>query len=124
MTTVEDLLKNAESLPPIELDRLMTGVLKLRSRRRHSLPKREATLLLKINEPFSPELMARSHALIRKRQAETLTEEERNELIQITDAIEELGAQRLTNLSELARLRDVDLKALMDQLGIFPVAHA
>ncbi|MDJ0837835.1 MAG: hypothetical protein QNK37_15065 [Acidobacteriota bacterium] len=87
------------------------------------VPEREKALLQEINKALPVGLLERSQVLIAKRQAYTLGENEREELIRITDTIEELGAQRLANLAELAQLRGMDLEALMDQLEIFPASH-
>ncbi len=53
-----------------------------------------------------------------KRDAGTLTADEYDELLQLTDQIEKVDAERLRHLAELARLRQTSLDALMDELDI------
>lgn len=59
-----------------------------------------------------------------KRQVETIIPEEMEEVIQITDQIEQRDAQRLAALVELAQLRGATLDALMATLGIPPPLSA
>jgi hypothetical protein len=79
---------------------------------------KEDELLLKINQGISTEKWKRFHELKGKRQAETLTEAEHQELIKVYSEIEEVHAQRLLYLVELAELKNVDIHDLMDELGI------
>ncbi|MFW0859217.1 MAG: hypothetical protein AAGB97_03420 [Dehalococcoidia bacterium] len=62
----------------------------------------EAKLLLKINEGFPPELRKRYNELIAKRRAESLTPDEYDELLCLTDEVESLEALRMEYLAELA----------------------
>ena len=82
------------------------------------LSPREAELLERINEGASVEAWARYRELRDKRSAEALSPEELQELIAISDSLEEANARRLQHLTELAQLRGVALRELMDQLGI------
>ena len=83
-----------------------------------SLPRAEAELLQKANQSIPAEIQRRYDALIAKRKAETLTPEEYAELLRLTDRVENLAAQRVTYLTELAQLRHTTLSELMRQLGI------
>jgi hypothetical protein len=125
MTTVQielpfdELLKAVEQLSLPDLERLTQQVVKLRAQRRtRVLPHSEAELLIKINASIPPNLQTRCDALIAKRQAETLTPDEHQELIHLTDQIGELNVRRLEYLTELARLRQTSLTALMEDLEI------
>ena len=80
----------------------------------------EADLLLKINHSLSSITWSRYHELVAKRQAETLTPEEQQELIALTGRIETANVQRISYLVELARLRNTTLDALMAELGLKP----
>lgn len=95
-----------------------------RQRKAPSVPKDEATLLLKINDGVPSDIQERYDELIRKRQAETLTTDEYRELLTLTDQVEKLEAQRVEYLADLARLRGVPLVQLMEALGIQPPTHA
>ncbi len=82
------------------------------------LSETETHLLQKINEGLPPETWQYYNTLIEKRQAETLTPDEHATLIGLSNRIEELNARRIEHLAELARLRQISLSALMQQLGI------
>jgi uncharacterized protein (DUF1778 family) len=85
------------------------------------LSKRESELLLAINQSFSHVHWQHYFELIDKRDAETVTLEELNELIGITNSIEEANAKRLQYLVELAQLRNTSLDKLMDDLDLRPL---
>ncbi len=82
------------------------------------LSEAESRLLEQINLGLSQEDWERYHKLIAKRRAETLTHDEQQELIALSDRIEEANARRIEYLVELARLRGTTLDELMGQLGI------
>jgi hypothetical protein len=63
----------------------------------------------------------RLSSLRAKREGETITDAEYEELTRLTLQAEELHAERMDAMVKLARLRGVSLPALMDQLNIrFP----
>lgn len=80
----------------------------------------EAELLQQINVGFSTQTWEQYHSLISKRQAETLTPEEHNQLIQLSDRLEKLNVVRIQALIQLAALRSQPLTDLMQTLGIHP----
>jgi hypothetical protein len=82
------------------------------------LPDAEAALLQEINRGLSAESWQRYSVLKEKRRAETLTPEEQAELIFFSDQMEELNVQRMERLIQLARLRNLSVDTLMDELGI------
>ena len=82
------------------------------------LPEAEARLLQQINEGLSQEMWHRYTELMVKRRAETLTPDEQAVLIALSDQIEDLNARRVECLAELARLRQISLSELIQQLGI------
>jgi hypothetical protein len=59
-----------------------------------------------------------------KRDDETLTPEEHAELIALTDTIEGWNVQRLETVSQLAKLRRVQLPEMMKELGLIPPSRA
>lgn len=83
----------------------------------------EKELLAAVNRGLSTEEWERYRELIDKRRAETLTSEEHAELIATTTELEEANVFRVRCLAELARRRQVPLRALMDELGIKPAIH-
>jgi hypothetical protein len=78
----------------------------------------ESRLLREINRGLPESTWHRYRELIEKRQADSLETPEQAELIAISDQIEELDARRAERLMELARLRNISLEALLEQLGI------
>ena len=120
----EELLKAVEQLSQQDLERFVSSAIALRAQRRETtLPRPEAELLQKINRGISPDTQKRYDELIAKRQAETLTDDEHRELLELSEQVELLEAQRLEYLAELARLRGISLIELMENLGIQTPAY-
>jgi len=120
----EQLLHAALQLPRSELDQFVTRLLVLRIQ--HDTPRLtqdEAELLLKINEDLPPAVQQRLDELISKRQTQSLTPAEHQELIHLTEQSEKVDADRMQHLLVLAALRNVSLDEVMRQLGIHPVLH-
>jgi hypothetical protein len=115
----EKLLNAVEQLSLPDLEQFVSQVLALQAQRRaNNLPQAEAELLLKINQGIPSDTQQYYDELMAKRQAEILTPEEHSELLHLTEQIENLQAQRMEYLVELARLRGISLTALMKNLGI------
>jgi len=123
--SADELLKAAGQLSQAELEQFAFQVIALRARRQApSLPQVEAELLLKINRGIQPKVQKRYNELIGKRQAESLTADEYEELLRLTDQIEKVEVRRMDYLAELSRLRRISLTELMADLGIRPPAYA
>jgi len=121
----EQLLSAARQLPRREFDRFVERVLSLRAERAEPvLPAAESELLLKINHPVPDDLLHRYDELIARRDTRTLTAEEHEELLRLTDQVELLEAERMRLLIELAQLRQITLDELMGQLGFQPLSYA
>lgn len=120
--STDQLLAAIEQLPWPEMNRLTDRLLTLRAARRAPhLSADETALFARINRVLLPADKARLHELIARREAETLTAVEQPELIELTDRLEELHADRVAALATLAQMRGVTLAAVMEQLGIrFP----
>ncbi|MCC5629506.1 STAS/SEC14 domain-containing protein [Nostoc sphaeroides CHAB 2801] len=115
----EELLKAVEQLNQPDLERFVSQVLALQAQRKaSSLPQTEAELLLKINQGIPSDTQNHYNELLSKREAENITSNEYRELLNLTEQIEKLQAQRIEYLAELARLRGISLIALMENLGI------
>jgi hypothetical protein len=80
----------------------------------------QSRLLEEINRGLPQSEWSRYYALVAKRQAEALADEEYAELVALSHRIEELNARRIERLVALARLRGATLADLLDQLGIVP----
>ena len=93
----------------------------------HAAPARlspeESKLLKRINASLSAIEWERYRLLLAKRDAESLNEQEQEELIALSDQIEEANVRRMKAVAELARLRKTTVPALMESLGLSPV-HA
>lgn len=72
---------------------------------------------------LSPERATRYKALMAKRRAECLTLQEYEELLSLTDEAERLQVERIQSLAELARLRGISLRSLMDELNLKPTVN-
>ncbi|HLK55597.1 MAG TPA: hypothetical protein VKU00_03485 [Chthonomonadaceae bacterium] len=84
------------------------------------LSQEESALLQMINQGLPEAIWQEYHDLVAKRRAETLTPEEHARLIALSDVIAEAHTERMVRVGELARLRNMSLKALMKQLDIKP----
>lgn len=123
--SADDLLRAIQRLGMREREQLLARILVLRAKRSApSLPARETELLLKINQGLPEQDTHRYQALMGKRRAGTLTPEEHRELLRLTDMAEAIQAERVRNLSELARLRRTSVSAVMDELGLQPAENA
>jgi hypothetical protein len=123
--STEQLLRAVERLPANELDTFVAQVVALRTRRTGGqLGADEIALLLVIDAAhLAPLQQARFDALVARRQAEMITPVELDELIAMTDVIEQRDAERLEALQKLAQLRQTTVSALMDSLGIRAPAY-
>jgi hypothetical protein len=87
------------------------------------LSERESELLMAINQGLPDDTQRRLNKLIKKRQSYTITEDELQELIQLTDQAELFNVERMKHLIELSHIRNVPLDDLIRQLGLKPVPH-
>ncbi len=78
----------------------------------------ETALLQQVNLGLSDEAWHRLRALSAKRQAESLSQDEQAELIQLSDAMEQANARRIAALAKLAEMRGTTLDALMADLEL------
>jgi len=121
----EDLLYAVDQLNIPDLDQLLSQIVALRARRKApSLSKNESELLLKINQGLPFNTQKQFDALVAKRQAETLTPEEHQDLLNLTDQIEQSDAQRVGYIAKLAQLRGIPFADMMEELKFASPAHA
>jgi hypothetical protein len=83
----------------------------------------ESELLQKINAALPEMDWEYYHFLIAKRRAETITSEELDLLVSMSDRLEIANAQRIQYLIELANLRGSSSEGVMEDLGIKPPAY-
>jgi hypothetical protein len=117
--STDDLVQAVKQLSPSELEGFVSYIIAFQAHRKApGLSGDESELLLKINQGVPPDIQERYDELIAKRQSETLTPGEYDELLRITDQVEKLDAERVEYLKELARIRQTSLTALMEDLRI------
>ncbi len=117
--TSEDLLNALAQLDTREAEHLLRQWQQLLAQRKApSVPPREAELLQFIAREKRAGFAERFAELQAKRRAFTLTPDEQNELIALSDEAEALDVERLKALSELAQLRQISVPRLMKQLGL------
>jgi hypothetical protein len=121
----EELLHALEDLATPELEQIISRLIVLKAERTAPhLPQRESELLLRINQGLPDDTTRRYRELISRRRTRSLSPEEHEELLRLTDRAEALEADRLVHLAELARLRHTSLSRLMEELGIQPAPDA
>jgi hypothetical protein len=115
--TTQAILEAIEQLDVIELEKVARHVSKLRIRKGNGPEAREAELL-KIARRRRPRAFQRRYReLMHRRQEETLTDAEYQELLRLTNEAEAFDTQRIKALTELAELRQTNLDTLMRDLG-------
>jgi len=80
----------------------------------------EADLLARINRGFPEAFWNRHRQLIAKRRAETMTHEEQQEAIGMSDQLEAWNVERLQYLIKLAEIRHTSVDALVQEMGLHP----
>ena len=120
MTATQEILTAIERLDPVELDQVARHVKRLRTIKPQTEQERREQELLSIIRRRSAELGARYRELLRKLEAETLTDAGRQELTPLIDISEAFAGRRLEALSELAKLRHTSVPLLMSELDIRP----
>jgi hypothetical protein len=106
---IESLVETIRALSPAEQTILWQKL-------DHS-PTTENILLQKIAQTLPTAIQQRYNDLRAKLQAETLTTAEHQELLNLTDTIEQFDANRLQHLLELSQLHQISLPELLDALG-------
>jgi hypothetical protein len=116
---LDEVLKSVAQLEPNELEQVVNQLIAIQARRRAvSLSTTETDLLQQINQGLPPTIRPRYEELNAKLHEETITPAEHEELLQLSDQIEQADAERLQHLIALAQLRQVSIDTLMDQIGI------
>jgi len=119
---VDKLIKAVGQLSQADFEQFVQQVLALRAQSQApGVSDVEAELLQKINQGLPPAIQQRYHTLRANLENETLTPAEHAELLELTNRVENMQAQRVTYLAQLARLRQISISELMRQLGIGPI---
>ena len=96
----------------------MTYLRKLSRQQKRQLPSAERALLEMIQRRRTRSSLYRTRELTLKRDSETLTVSEQQELIELNQASEAFNAERIKALVELAQLRQTDIDTLMQELHL------
>lgn len=110
---VPDLLAAMEKLPVDELDELLQETRQLQMRR-----KGEAELLAIIHRQLPSTQATRLKELSQKQEEERITKDERSELLQLTDVVEQADVERAEALWALAQQRQLPIRELLQQLNL------
>ena len=122
--SLNDLLNSVRQLNTKDLEQFIFQVLTMRAKRiAPNVSNQEAEMLEKINQGLPLETQQRYNVLVTKRQAETLTSEEYQELLTLIESIELADAERVQTLTKLAQLRNVSVTTLMTKLNIRPQVY-
>ena len=118
----DDLLQAVAQLSQLELEQFVEEILVVKAQRQApSLSPTEAELVLKINEDLPQNIKEQYQTLIEKRNQETLTVSEYQQLLELTEQVEAHQVQRLEYLVQLAQLRQIPLTTLIAQMEIKPI---
>lgn len=114
-----DLLDAVTKLPPEELDALIEQAVSLRKASRvRKLSAMETVLIRRINRGLPAKLNERYQRLAARLAKGTITPTEHDELLRLTHEAESCDVDRAAALVELAELRRVPVRVLMNELGI------
>lgn len=120
----KDLLKVVEQFSAVDLEDFIRKVLLIKAKRKEGQQaKQEASLLAIIQQRFTAEEQTQFEALIKKRQANTITKKELTALQRWTDYSEQIAAERANALYELAQLRQTSVRDLMKTLNFQPQGY-
>ncbi len=116
---INQIFQYLPTLSLAELDQVMKRLLGLRKQKLTTvLSHTETDLLVKINTPAPVEIQKRYDYLLKKRNSETLSNNEYQELLELTKYTETLNVQRFEYLLELSKLRNIPLDELLAQLEL------
>ena len=117
---LDEIIEGMESLDTTTLESFMqrVGTLVARKKTPHNRPAGEAALLSSIYSAIPAGLQKRFEVLSLRSHKGLLTDEEQTELVQTIDQLEQKHAERLEKLIELAQMRGVPLKTLMQELQL------
>lgn len=121
---LEQQLQQAAEKAGVTPDAYIVRMLQQNLKPTHSLPDNEVELLQRIDRSLSHIEWQRYSDLLSKRNAQTLTPIEHNELIAISEQIELANADRIEALGELSRIRNTSINDLIAELGLGQIVYA
>lgn len=122
METIEmkEVLNNISKLKESDLEKFLMQVGVILARKKaSSLPKEESNLLKKINNSL-PEITRIRYQTLRKKQQENkLTTNERTELLNLVEVVENADVKRLKAMIMLSQIKNTTLDTLTKELGFY-----
>lgn len=122
--TISELLKSAGQLNTSEFEEFF---MKIQSLRRQRLPfsvsDEENKLLKQINAGLLSSKQVRFEYLIARRDMRIITEQEFNELLELTKEVEKNDTIRLKRIAKLADLKKMSLPEVVDYYNLRPMQH-
>jgi len=116
---LDEILNGIAQLDKSDVEYFLKEVSNVLAQKKASnFSKREAELLLKINDSWTTDKWRRYQSLGEKLQAETMSEKEYEEYMILVDEKQDRAISRLKNIIELAALRKVSVSVLSKELGI------
>ena len=118
---LDKIYQSLSILNVIELEQVMQEVINLRRKKLPTvLTQNETELLRMINTGAPSVIQKRYNFLVKKRNNQTLNDVEFQELLELTAYMENMGVKRLENLLELAKLKNLSLDEIVEQLQLKP----
>lgn len=122
--TKNDLLRGVEQLETTDLEDFIREILQIRAKRKATKAnKKEVELLQIINHNFTKTEQERFDELVKKRQKTIISPQELEELKALSNYSEEIAVERVKALTQLATLRNTNVRALMKDLNVKPRNH-
>ena len=121
---VIDLLKNVQQLSRADFEDFFAKMLAIRkSLVSEQLSAEEITLIQEIQDGLPRKIQLRFEYLIGKRDAATISDEEYQELVKLTETVEAYDLKRLQLISRLAELRKLSLADTVEAFNLRPISH-
>jgi hypothetical protein len=115
--TQQDLLQAVSQLSVQDLQDFVAKLTVICRQRQSEQTPDEAQLLSMVHRPLPLQTQQRWDELLQKRNDNRLTPSEYEELLQLTEVVEDLNVQRVEALSQWAQARKMDLRTVMGQLN-------
>ncbi|MBK8566246.1 MAG: hypothetical protein IPN76_23620 [Saprospiraceae bacterium] len=109
----KEMVKNLDNLDTNSLEKLAGKIGKVVAlRKQPTKSEREAQLVKFIKQKIPSSLLKYKNELYEKMEDNTITEKEMEDLHTVVNYLEELNAERIVLIGELAKLRNTDVKVV------------
>lgn len=116
---IDDLSSHLSRWDTDDLKKAFEQIGKVLSLRNHKQPnEREMQLIQQIREIIPASVVRRYRQLQKKQRSGILTDKEQDEILLLTDFMEEKSAERVSLLGELAEIRGISISELARQFRI------